>query len=1109
VDPVGTVTFLFTDVVRSTSALTSLGRERYADLLEGQRRAIEEAVARAEGAVVDHAGDGILAAFESAAAALAAAVAAQRALAAEGDHGLAVRMGLDSGDVLLRGDTYVGTPLHRGARICALAGGGTILLSQATHELVGGDLPEGVELVALGAVFLEGFAVAARVHQAVVADVSASAAPLRAVHVQGPLLLERDDELGRLEEHVARVGRGLGGVLALEGAAGIGKTSLLEAARTRALERGMSVLSARATDLEVDYPFGLVRQLFELAVARADDADVLFEGAASGARSIADRSSSDTIGDGFAILHSLYWLTVNLAQREPLLVAIDDLQWSDPQSLRFLAYLAPRIADLPIGLLVTVRTGEAPSDERAFATMLTDPATARITPRGLSEAAVGEMLRRTLTTDPDAAFVSACAEATAANPLLVHELAGALAAAGVRPTAESIDAIPALGPEAVSRFALRRLERLGPSARQLADAVAVLGDDCTLRSAAMLAELERPPAADAAASLARADLLAPGSTLRFVHPLVRAAVYEAIDPSERGLAHLRAAEACAAEGEDALRVGLHLLQAPPGGEDAVAGLRDAARSASRDGAPSTAASFLLRLLEEPLARDLRGEILLELGSAELRFDAHAAARHLAEAAGLADDPEQRAEISLYTGRALYAGGEYDESIAVLDNALATLSDPESDLANRLEAELIAPLSENLFEERILEILERAATRTLRPGLGRRMLIASLASGLELGLSREEYVRLALESVTDDVLLQDETSDAYLWATRALYAADEFDPALAALDRAVDHARRRGSVHLLVGGLHFRARVRRLLGDLADAEVDARAALAALELHDVPMSLPYLAAVLADVLAARGEHDEARAAISLAPPLAAARQPTMVLLTRAELALAADRPNEALSPLDEIDSRFTARFAGGRRWLTLKAEALVALGRPAEAADIAAAEVEHARRWGAPRAVSQALRAAAGATDDTAHRLELLREAADVIDGSPAKLERAQVLGAYGSAMRRSGKRAEARDVLRQALELAHLSGAAALESTIREEIHATGGRPRRTALTGLDALTPSEQRVARLAAAGRTNREIAEELFVTLKTVEMHLASGYRKLGIGSRTQLPAALAPD
>src|SRR5205823_2096870 len=119
--PIGTVSFLFTDVVRSTSLLTTLGRERYADLLERQRHVVESAVADARGIVVDHAGDGLLAAFASAPAALAAAAAAQRTLAGPRERGVAVRMGIDVGDVLLRGRTYVGTPLHRGARICALA----------------------------------------------------------------------------------------------------------------------------------------------------------------------------------------------------------------------------------------------------------------------------------------------------------------------------------------------------------------------------------------------------------------------------------------------------------------------------------------------------------------------------------------------------------------------------------------------------------------------------------------------------------------------------------------------------------------------------------------------------------------------------------------------------------------------------------------------------------------------------------------------------------------------------------------------------------------------------------------------------------------------------
>ena len=140
---------------------------------------------------------------------------------------------------------------------------------------------------------------------------------------------------------------------------------------------------------------------------------------------------------------------------------------------------------------------------------------------------------------------------------------------------------------------------------------------------------------------------------------------------------------------------------------------------------------------------------------------------------------------------------------------------------------------------------------------------------------------------------------------------------------------------------------------------------------------------------------------------------------------------------------------------------------------------------------------------------LLREAVAVLEGSPARLELAHALAALGAATRRAGGRSEARELLRRALELAQLCGAGRLEAELRTELVAAGARPRRAMLTGVDALTPSELRVAQLAAAGKSNRQIAQTLFVTLKTVEMHLAGSYRKLGISSRSELPAILGQD
>ena len=203
--------------------------------------------------------------------------------------------------------------------------------------------------------------------------------------------------------------------------------------------------------------------------------------------------------------------------------------------------------------------------------------------------------------------------------------------------------------------------------------------------------------------------------------------------------------------------------------------------------------------------------------------------------------------------------------------------------------------------------------------------------------------------------------------------------------------------------------------------------------------------------------------------------------------------------------------GGRNpafmaWRSHAALALLQLGERDEARRLAAEELELARTWGAPRALGAALRAA-GLAEGGADGLALLEEAVEVLANSPAKLEHAKARTELGAALRRANRRSEAREQLRRAVELATICGAAPLAARAETELLATGARPRRIALSGVESLTPSERRVAEMAAEGPTNREIAQALFVTPKTVEVHLSSVYRKLGISSRSQLPAALA--
>jgi DNA-binding CsgD family transcriptional regulator len=195
------------------------------------------------------------------------------------------------------------------------------------------------------------------------------------------------------------------------------------------------------------------------------------------------------------------------------------------------------------------------------------------------------------------------------------------------------------------------------------------------------------------------------------------------------------------------------------------------------------------------------------------------------------------------------------------------------------------------------------------------------------------------------------------------------------------------------------------------------------------------------------------------------------------------------------------------WRSLAAQAQFALGRSDEALELMREDVRLARSWGAPRCLGRALRIL-GTLEGGEAGFEHLREAVSLLESSPAQLEHAHALTDLGAALRRDNHRQEAREPLRQALELAHRCSATPLAERAQGELLATGARPRRRALSGVDALTPSERRIAAMAAEGLSNREIAQDLFLTPRTVEFHLSNSFRKLDISARTQLPEALAP-
>jgi DNA-binding NarL/FixJ family response regulator len=299
-----------------------------------------------------------------------------------------------------------------------------------------------------------------------------------------------------------------------------------------------------------------------------------------------------------------------------------------------------------------------------------------------------------------------------------------------------------------------------------------------------------------------------------------------------------------------------------------------------------------------------------------------------------------------------------------------------------------------------------------------------------------------------------------------------------------------------------------LGALPEADVAARVGLHVAQTADFAQGLPLAATVLADIAIEAGELDEAQALLELPPGLRSVWIPAV----RGRLRLAQGRPADALTDFEACRDLLSAdvwgvemRDNGYVHARSGAAQALLGLGERARARELAQAELADARAFAAPRALGIALRVA-GLTRDGDQGLELLRESVAVLRSSPALLERAHSLVELGAALRRVGLRAAAREPLAEALDIAARCGARPLAARAREELQATGARPRRAWRTGVEALTPSELRVVRLAAEGRTNREIAHALYVTLKTVEGHLARAYGKLEITSRAALAQAL---
>ena len=891
------------------------------------------------------------------------------------------------------------------------------------------------------------------------------------------MLLDRDSDLAAIGRQLAQVRAGAGRVTVVEGPAGIGKSSLLAAVARFAEADGMTVLRARGGPLEQDAAWGVARQLF----GRGDEA----LGAAALARRALDPETPEPAlaGDAmYAAAHGLTWLASDLAERAPLLLVADDVHWADAPSLRWLGQLAHRLDELPLGVLCAVRAGEPVPEPELLAELL---ATAEppVRPRPLGPAAAEALVRARLP-QADPSFAHACHSVTGGNPFLLHALLGHLVAEHVAPTAEVASGLSAFGPEQVARSVERRLARLPDGAQPLARAYAVLGRTAPLRHAARLAGLEPDNAAGLADALRAAGLLE-GDGL--AHPLVAAALYRSLPDGERALWHARAARLLEGEHAGAEEVAVHLLRTEPVADPGtVATLREAAAMAGARGAPESAAAFLRRALAEPpLDPAVIAGVTGELGqalAAHLHPDAPAMLRAAVERAV---SPEQRCELALRGARALGLGGHFP---AAMDVIRPVLDDPAGLSAGelaRLEAEYVTNGWTHAATVReSLERVRRAAPSELA------RVNAAMASMMACEPAERalELLRPVFGDLEDDSLLG-------TVACMVLAVDDELDTAIAHCDALIDVARPRGWRIALAHGCMIRSLALLRAGRPRDAEADARIAFEyKLPVTPAPAML-WTLTLLVDALTELDEPEDADASIARAgmlgdPPPGPLPGP-LFLQARGRLRIAQRRLEDARADLLAAGARWEELGVSHPGFATWRADL-------ADAGDPTYAE-EHlalAERLGLPGPQGAALRALGG--------LPRLEEACALLETSPNRLEYTRALVDLGAALRRANRRNDAREPLRHALDLADRGGMRLLARRARDELRLTGARPRRAALSGLASLTPAEHRVAILAASGHTNREIAERLYVTMRTVETHLTHVFQKLDITSRSELAA-----
>ena len=908
-----------------------------------------------------------------------------------------------------------------------------------------------------------------------------------------PVCHGREAELRTMRALLARVAVGRSAIVTMTGELGVGKSVLLETTAELARSMGFAVAVGHGARLETHLDGGVIRQL-------ADDL---------GGQDV------DLRPDRVSSLEAFYRLVRQAAEKRPVLIVVDDIHVTDIWSMRSMAYLRRRTTDQPVLIMLGSTTGHPPAGEVSLQE-LTGTSAETVVLGGLGVHGVAELLKEAFSAPVHADLVTASLDVTKGNPFLLHCMLGALRARfGGEIGAVTPDEVREVGAPDLGEQLRVRLRPL-PGCAETVRAVAVLGDEASVNMIAAMSGVDHAQALRGMDSLVRLRILDNSHAVSFRHPFVRNSVLQDLPVATRAADHARAARLLADADAPNARIAAHLLEARgiriAWGLDV---LRHAARAAAHDGKLALAADLLDRVLAEPLSSDERLAVQLELVHVDFLGDSAKGMARLREALAHADDV--RSAVGQAVTMLLRACTAHEARLALSIGlqVQSRLSSQEKDELWELRAicylvaagnDLGLALRASLFTDELES--EKPDAPRLRQ---LHSVIMSLGHALR-GDSALEAVRYADEALAGDRMDVFVQPFVFTLSTCFLVDApelsDKFRRMIGSTSEPHDLHLRKGTVVSLAHGMDFLAS-----GELIRAKTFLKWQMRLFEelgsVQDCPMAI-LCAARLTEVLVDLGRADEARDMLvrsEFTGELPELFQHNLVLYSRGKLKLALHDAEGALADLLECGRRLEASAVDSPAvipWRALAVRAYLALGQREPAAALAKEDHEMARQWGTPRALGTALLSVGLSADDEEAGTKALLKATEFLAESTAKLQLAEAFFELGAHLRRRGHPERAIPHLRRAVELSAKCESQPLIRLAGDELRACEPV---TAEGTVHGLTKQETRVAGMAAQGLTNRQIAEALFLTRRTVELHLSGAYRKLGITGRTDLAEALS--